>query len=471
MKHTSPLAFAEQEQERILQDLYEFLRIASIGTDPKHHGDTLRAANWLRDHLSAIGLETACLIPTAGKPVVYGEWMGAGPDAPTVLVYGHYDVQPIDPEREWLSPPFEPTIRDGFLYARGSSDNKGQTFAHLAAVEAFLKTNGALPLNVKFFVEGEEEEGSPHLKAVVEEKSELLSCDAIVISDGSFYNAELPCVGTGTRGLVYTEVEIQGPRQDLHSGSYGGVAHNPLQVMVELLASMHDVNGRVTIPCFYDKVLPLSETERQAMQRIPFDEEKFRETEVGAPSLWSGEAGFSPLERIGARPTVEIHGIRGGYVGPGQKTVIPAKASAKVSMRLVPAQEPAEIAQLFEKYVLDWVPQTVTAKVDILAGAGAAVMDPAHPAMRPVVEAYRKGFGVEPVFLRGGGTLPVVADLIRILGAPVLLMGFGLPDDNLHSPNEKYKLDHFYRGINTAIHFLDAMRDNHSGLGDKTKDS
>ena len=454
MNPSTALEFAEQQRAANLDRLIEYLSIPSIGTDPKHHEDTLKAANWLLEQMQAIGLEKAYLIPTAGKPVVYGEWLGAGPEAPTFLVYGHYDVQPTDPDDEWHSPAFEPAIRDGSLFARGASDNKGQHFAHLAAVEAYLSTVGTLPVNLKFFIEGEEEEGSPHLTPVVEEKADLLRCDAVVISDSSFYDAQTPCVGTGVRGLVYTEVEIQGPRQDLHSGGCGGVAHNPLQVMVDILAALHDDRGRVTVPGFYDKVLPLSDAERQAMGRIPFDEGKFLREEVGAPALWSGEIGYSPLERIGARPTLEIHGIRGGYVGPGQKTVIPAQASAKVSMRLVPDQEPEEIARLFEAYIHELAPKTVEIKVNVFSGAEAAVMDSQEPVMQQAAEAIERGFGATPVFLRGGGTLPIVADFLRVLEVPVVLMGFGLPDDNLHSPNEKFKLDNFYRGIDSAIHFF-----------------
>jgi acetylornithine deacetylase/succinyl-diaminopimelate desuccinylase-like protein len=449
----SALEFAQAQQTVDLQRLIELLRIPSISTSPEHRDDVRRAANWLVTRMREIGLSRAETIPTAGHPVVYGEWLGAEPGAPTVLIYGHYDVQPTDPDQEWASPPFEPTIQGDLLYARGASDNKGQHYAHLAATEAFFRAEGAPPVNLKFVIEGEEEVGSPHLGDFIQGHADMLACDAALISDTHMVEARTPTITYGVRGMAYMEVEIQGPKHDLHSGAYGGVAHNPLQVTTEILAALHDDRGRVAIPGFYDKVRPLIDDERAEFKRIPFDEEAFRQ-EVGAPALWAGEAGYTAPERLGARPTLELHGIRGGFVGDGQKTVIPARIVAKVSMRLVPDQDPLEIAQLFERRIRQLAPSTVEVEVRTLAYADAAVIERDTPAMQSAVKAYGQAFGAEPVFLRGGGTLPVVAMLNKILKAPVIMMGFGLPDDNAHAPNEKLSLDHFWRGINTSILFM-----------------
>ncbi len=452
----SPFSFAEAHHTDTLNQLIELLRIPSVSTTPEHRPDIDRAANWLAARMRAIGFERVEVIPTGGPPIAYGEWLKAGPNAPTLLIYGHYDVQPTDPDDEWLSPPFEPAVRDGNLYGRGTSDDKGQLYAHLAAAEAFLRTQGALPINLKLFAEGEEEVGSPHLGAFVQQYADRLACDAVLISDTGFLDARTPALVYGVRGMLYMEVEIQGPKADLHSGTYGGVAHNPLQVTADMLAALHDAQGRVAIPGFYDKVRPLSERERAEIRRIPLDEEALC-NEIGAPALWSGEAGYTPLERTGARPTLEIHGIRGGFVAEGQKTVIPAKALVKVSMRLVPDQEPLEIAQLFTQRIQELTPPTVKVKVRTMSYSDPAMVEPDSPAVQVAVRAYRQAFGVEPVFLRMGGTIPVVPMLDKLLRVPVILMGFGLPDDNLHSPNEKFSLDCFYRGITTSIHFMQGL--------------
>jgi len=461
MMTQSALDFAQAHRSENLDHLTQFLRIPSVSTTPEHRPDVDRAAEWLVTRMQTIGFSRAEAIPTAGHPIVYGEWLGAGPDAPTVLIYGHYDVQPTDPEEEWLSPPFEPTVREGSLYARGASDNKGQHYIHLAAAEAFFRADGAPPVNLKFLIEGEEEVGSPNLEPFIRQHADLLACDAALISDTSMLNDRTPAIIYGVRGIVYAEVEVRGPSHDLHSGSYGGVAHNPLQVMVEMLSALHDEQGRVAIPHFYDRVRPLTEEERAELNRLPFDEEALRQ-EMGVPALWSGEAGYTPLERLGARPTLELHGIRGGFVGEGQKTVIPARVVAKVSMRLVPDQDPKEIARLFEQRVHQLAPSTVEVEVRILSDADPAVIERDAPAMQAAVQAYRQGFGAEPVFLRSGGTLPVVAMLNKILGVPVIMMGFGLPDDNLHAPNEKLSLDNFYRGITTSIHFMQGLASQHA---------
>jgi len=457
MSLRSVLEAASQQQPQQLAHLFELLRIPSVSTGADHAPDMERAADWLLRRMQAIGLQRVHLIPTAGHPVVYGEWLAGGAQLPTVLIYGHYDVQPVDPEDEWHSPPFEPTVRDGYLYGRGSSDDKGQFYAHLAAVEAFVRTRGGPPINLKFFLEGDEECGSPGLEPAIQQNAGELACDAVVISDGSFFNAQTPAIGTGVRGLTYMEIEVRGPQHDLHSGSYGGAVHNPLQAAVEMLAALHDEHGRVAIPGFYDRVRSLSDAERSALRQVPFDEAQFLRDEVGAPALWSGEAGYTVLERITARPTLEIHGIRGGFVADGQKTVIPASAVCKVSMRLVPDQQPAEIARLFEQRIRQLAPPTVQVVVRAMSYADAAVVDVNSPAIQAAVVAYRQGFEAEPIFMRSGGTLPVVPYFNRILKAPVVLMSFGLPDDNLHAPNEKYKLEHFYRSINTSIIFMEEM--------------
>ncbi len=452
----SALNFAEAHRNDNLDRLIEFLGIPSISTSLERQPDIEHAANWLIARMQAIGFDRAEIIPTAGHPVAYGEWLGAGPSAPTVLVYGHYDVQPTDPDDEWVSPPFEPSLRDGNLYARGASDDKGQLYIHLAATEAFFRAGGVPPVNLKFMIEGEEEIGSRNLGAFVQQHADMLACDAALISDTDMLNAETPAIIYGLRGLAYMEVEIQGPEHDLHSGAYGGVAHNPLQVTVEMLAALHDDQGRVAIPGFYDRVRPLSDGERAELNRIPFDEEAFRR-EIGGPALWSGEVGYTPLERLGARPTLEIHGIRGGFVGEGQKTVIPARIVAKVSMRLVSDQEPLEIAQLFERRIHELAPPSVQVKVRRLSYADPALIERDAPAMQVAIHAYRQSFGADPVFRRSGGTVPVVAMLTKTLKIPVIMMGFGLPDDNLHAPNEKFRLDNFYRGINTSIHFMQGL--------------
>jgi acetylornithine deacetylase/succinyl-diaminopimelate desuccinylase-like protein len=456
MKQT-PLDYVVERRKEFEESLCELLRIPSISTAPDRESDVAQAAAWLVEWLLSVGMDRAGIMPTSGHPVVFGEWKGASDAAPTLLVYGHYDVQPTDPDEEWRTKPFEPTVRDGNLYARGASDNKGQLFTHLAATEAFFKTIGQPPLNLKFMFEGEEEIGSPNLDGFVKENADLLACDVALISDTSMVDAETPALVRGVRGLAYMEVIVHGPRNDLHSGSYGGAVHNPIQVMAEMVAALHDSDGRVTIPGFYDKVRPLSDRERTELERIPFDETAFLEQEVGAPALWKGETGYTPLERIGARPTLEIHGIGGGFTGEGSKTVIPAKAWAKVSMRLVPDQDPREIAEMFEKHIVELAPSTVNVEVRRHGLADAAVIDVGDPAMQTAVHALKESFGAEPVFVRAGGTLPVVALLGNILHAPVIMMGFGLPDDNLHAPNEKMSLDNFHKGIQASIHFMQEL--------------
>ncbi len=451
------IAYLRAHRTTHLERLCDYLRIPSVSTDPQRRADMQRAAAWLAGAMRAAGVERADLVNTPGHPLVYGEWSAAGPGAPTVLLYGHYDVQPSAPDEEWLSPPFEPTVRDGYIYARGSSDDKGQHLVHVLAAEAFHQTAGAPPINLKFLIEGEEEIGSPNLEPFIARHGDLLACDAAVISDTGFFDAQTPALVVGTRGLVYAEIEVRGPASDLHSGGYGGVAHNPLQVLVEILAALHDSHGRVTIRGFYDRVRALTAEERAEMAALPFDERTFLEQEVRAPALWSGEEGFSVLERIGVRPTFEIHGIRGGFVGDGQKTVIPARALAKVSMRLVPDQDPDEVARGLEQRVRELAPSTVTATVRIMSSCKASLVERDSPAVRAAAAAYERGFGARPAFVRGGGTLPVVTQFRELLGVPVVMMGFGPADDRAHGPNERFWVDGFYKAIETSVAFMQEL--------------
>jgi acetylornithine deacetylase/succinyl-diaminopimelate desuccinylase-like protein len=456
------LEYATRHYQDELARLVEFLRIPSISTLPEHRGDMQRAAEWLAEHMRRIGLEEVAIYPTGGHPVVYGEWRHAGPEAPTVLVYGHYDVQPVDPLDLWNHPPFEPTIVGDSLYARGAADDKGQLFIHLAAAEAFLKSAGALPVNVKYLFEGEEEMGSENLENFIQSHAELLAADVAVISDSHILGPDLPVIVYGLRGLIYLEVDVYGPARDLHSGIYGGAVHNPIQVLCEMLASLHDAEGHITIPGFYDKVRPLEEEERRELARVPFSLEQWLE-ETGVPAPY-GEPEYTIVERTSARPTLEINGIWGGFTGTGTKTVLPAEAHAKVSMRLVPDQDPHEMFDLIKAHLQAIAPPTVRVEVRKLSYGDAAIVPRDIPAMQAARSAYRTVFGVDPIFMREGGSIPVVAMFQKILGIPTILLGFGLPDDNLHSPNEKFSLRSFSRGIETVIHFLtDLGQSGHNG--------
>ncbi len=388
--------------------------------------------------------------------MVYGEWLGA-PGAPTVLIYGHYDVQPADPVALWTSPPFEPTVRDGYLYARGSSDDKGQALIHLEAIGSWLASAGRLPVNVKVMIEGEEEIGSPHLEPWVRAHAAALAADVALVSDTAIVAPEQPSITYGLRGLAYLEVVANGPRRDLHSGQFGGAVLNPANALCRIIAQLHDDQGRVTIPGFYDRVRPLADDERAELARLPFDLGAFRDA-TGAAGGW-GEAGYSIVERLGARPTLDVNGFWSGWTGPGAKTVLPAAATAKVSMRLVPDQDPGEIARLFADHVRALAPSGLEVTVRELHGGWPALTDRDLPAMRAAAQAYEGAWGRPPVYTRDGGTIPVVAMLQQVLGVPSVLMGFGLPDDNLHAPNERFRLDNFYRGLETSVRFLEALGD------------
>lgn len=448
------LRYAQDHRERSLDELKTLLEIPSISTLPEHSSDLRATANWLVSQLRSIGLENVQVIETEGHPVVYADWLHA-PNHPTVLIYGHYDVQPADPLAEWDTPPFEPTLKGDDLYARGASDDKGQIFVHIKAVEALLKSDGALPVNVKFLIEGEEEIGSVNLSAVLEAHSELFQADSCLISDSNILAPDRPCLVYGLRGLVYAEIEVQGPSHDLHSGRYGGGVHNPHQALCELIAKLHDDQNRVAIPGFYDRIRALSDEEKTEMTNLDFSDEEFLR-ETGAPATW-GEAGFSTLERISARATLEIHGIAGGFTGKGGKTVIASKALAKVSMRLAPQQSGEEIAQLFQDHVKSISPNTVKVEVRILQTCDPVLTGRHDPAIHAAIDAYEKSFGTKPAFILDGGSIPVVEQFQKLFDLPVVLMGFGLPDDRLHSPNEKFHLPNFYRGIACSIHFLQGM--------------
>ena len=445
--------YLAEAKDRQLNELIDWLKIPSISTKSAHDGDSLAAAQWLVDHLGSCGLENVELIESDGNPLVYADWMHAGGDKPTVLVYGHYDVQPVDPLDLWETPPFEPTIRGDNLFARGASDDKGQTFLHIKALEAVLATTGALPVNVKLLIEGEEESGGKAIAAYIPVNKEKLAADVCVISDTGMISPQQPVITYGLRGGWTCGITVTGPSSDLHSGMYGGAVHNANQALCELLAALHDENGRVTVPGFYDNVTELGEKERALLAKVPYGEAEVL-ADSGVPAVW-GEADYSVVERIGARPTLEICGMWGGFITEGFKTVIPSQAHAKISCRLVPGQDPARIRQLVRDHVQALAPETVKVAVHSDQGGSPAFVAPIDsPEIQAAMRAYQQVFGVEPVFKREGGSIPIVNSFSLNLDLPVILMGFGLPDDNLHAPNEKFYLPNFYRGIETSIAFM-----------------
>ena len=450
---SSAVDYARKNHPRFLSELKELLRIRSISTLPENKGDCRRAAEMLAAELKRIGMENARLIETVGHPLVYADWLHAK-GKPTVLCYGHYDVQPTDPEEEWLSPPFEPTERDGNLYARGSADDKGQVIAQVKALESLLAANGALPLNVRVLLEGDEEVGGEGIAEYVATKPLELKSDFALISDTELFAPGLPTLCVGLRGMIYTELEVRGPKTDLHSGMYGGAAPNPFFALVEILAKLKDENGHILIPGFYDGIIPPSPEELKAWKSLPFDEEHYRKTEVGSREL-VGEAGYSVLERTWARPTLEVHGIPGGFIGAGAKTVIPAKALAKVSMRLVPGMTTAKAFAQYKSYVEKIVPAGVEVEVRLIHSGEPSLIRVDNPYIKAATKALHEVWGKETVFIRSGGSIPIVGDFDRHLGAPSVMMGFGLPDDNIHAPNEKFHLKNFELGIESVIRFLE----------------
>jgi acetylornithine deacetylase/succinyl-diaminopimelate desuccinylase-like protein len=446
--------FINVNRERYLEELKALLAIPSISALPEHTGDVKHCADWCADEMRRIGLQHVRLIDTPGNPVVYGDWLGA-PDAPTILFYGHYDVQPVDPLELWESPPFEATVRDGEIYARGSADDKGQVFMHFKAVEAHLKQNGRMPVNIKFILEGEEEVGSVNLDAFVRSHKSDLSADLVVISDSPMFARGVPSICYGLRGLVYFQIDLRGSSTDLHSGSFGGAVANPAFVLSQMLAQMKDRGGRVKIPGFYDDVVPLQEEEKKAWASLPFNEKKFKK-DFGIPKVF-GETGYTTLERTWARPTFEVNGLLSGFTGEGAKTVLPALAMAKVSMRLVPNQMPDTIATLFEAYVQDIAPKTVELKITRMHGGKPWMTSYDNPFIQAAGRAIEKGFGRKPVFTREGGSIPVVSTFQEELGLPSVLFGVGLPDENAHAPNEKLDVANFHGGIISSAIFYDEI--------------
>jgi acetylornithine deacetylase/succinyl-diaminopimelate desuccinylase-like protein len=441
--------FINVQRDRYVDELKEYLAIPSISALPEHQQDVRRAAEWTANQMRQIGLQNVRLMETPGNPIVYGEWLNA-PGARTILFYGHYDVQPVDPVELWESPPFEATVRDGEIYARGAADDKGQVFMHFKAVEAYMKEAGGLPLNMKFFIEGEEEVGSAHLDDFVRANKPLLAADVVVISDTAMIGKGVPSICYGLRGLVYYQIDLRGTKSDLHSGVFGGAVANPAYVLPQILAQMKDKGGRVKIPGFYDDVRPLTDAEREEWKKLPFNEKNYRK-ELGAPKL-TGESGYSVYERTWGRPTFEVNGLLSGFTGEGPKTVIPAVAMAKVSMRLVPDQTPEKIGALFEEYARKVTPKTVELKLTRMHGGMPWMAGFDDPFLRAAGRAVEKGFGKAPVFNREGGSIPVVATFQQELGVPSVLFGVGLPDENAHAPNEKLDLGNFHGGIISAAH-------------------
>jgi acetylornithine deacetylase/succinyl-diaminopimelate desuccinylase-like protein len=447
--------YFEQHHQDYIEGLKAFLRIPSISTLSEHKSDIRKAAEFVRNDLEKAGLQQSQLIEGDGNPLVYAEWLGA-PGKPTLLLYGHYDVQPPDPLDEWKSPPFEPAIRNDNIYARGSADDKGQTFILMKAVEGLLKQNGKLPINVKFLIEGEEEVGGEHIEAYVKSKPARIKADAAVICDTEMFAPELPTICVGLRGIVYGELMVQSAGHDLHSGVYGGAVPNPIMAIAEILTTLKDRDGHIRIPGLYDRVQQPSAKEREAWSRLPFNEREYKEKEVEVKEL-TGEPEIPLFERLWARPTLEVHGIRGGFTGEGAKTVIPARALAKVSMRLVADQRPDEAIAQLQKAVAAACPRGSAAEFKVIHFAPPSLVNPDNRFIQSAAEAMKQVFGKETVYIRSGGSIPIVAAFDEFLGIPSVMMGFGLPDDNLHAPNEKLHLPNFFRGIEAVARYLEIL--------------
>ena len=441
--------YQEQNKDRFLSELLDLLRIPSVSAQGDHKDDMMRCAEAVRTHMLNAGCDNAEICPTPGHPIVFGQKI-TDPALPTVLVYGHYDVQPAEPLELWTSGPFEPVIRDGKIFARGACDDKGQMFMHIKALEVMAKTN-SLPCNVKIMIEGEEEVGSSNLGKFLQDNKEKLKADIVLVSDTSMISMEHPSIESGLRGLAYMEVEVTGPNRDLHSGVYGGAVANPATILCQMIASMHDENNHITIPGFYDKVDELSAAERSAINSAPFDLQEYKD-ELGIREVW-GEKGYTTLERTGIRPTLEVNGIWGGYIGEGAKTVLPSKANAKISMRLVPNQNSDEISALFSKHFNSIAPDYVTVKVTAHHGGEAVVTPTDSPAYKAAAKAIKTTFGKDPIPTRGGGSIPIIALFEKTLGLKTVLLGFGLDNDNIHSPNEKYDVVNYFKGIETIPYF------------------
>lgn len=449
--------YARAHGDIFKEELVEFLRIPSLSGDPAHAGDVRQAAEWLAAHMRGIGVDNVAVMETAGHPVVYGDWLGAGPDKPTLLVYGHYDVVPAAMEDGWTTSPFEPVEKDGRIYARGATDDKGQLYIHVKALEAYLKTAGSAPINVKFLIEGEEEVSSPNLAPFIKDHMGLLKSDVCVVSDSSMARIEEPAIMHSLRGMTYIEIEVQGPKEDLHSGLWGGAAHNPALALVEIIGKLYNPDNTIAVPGFYDDVVPLSDDERAMIAKTDLSENAYKAV-TGVPALW-GDRRFSIRERIAARPTLDINGLWSGWSGPGPKTIIPATAGAKISSRLVGNQDPNKIFELLKAHIEAVAPPTVRVDVRLITTGDPALIPFDLPEMQAAARAYQQGWGATPVFTRGGGSIPIVADIRNLMHIPVVLMGYGLDSDGLHSPNESYSLEMFQRGIETAIVYLQELAD------------
>ncbi len=457
---SSALQYAQLNKANFLARLVDLLAIPSVSTDPDHRPDMILAAQWLAHELTESGFSNATVFPTQLHPVVYAERLNGGVNAPTVLVYGHYDVQPVEPLELWTSQPFEAVQRGENLFARGASDMKGQILATLSAFQSIFSA-GTLPVNLKYILEGEEEIGSPNLAKFLMDHKELLASTFCLNADGGLIGADIPTIIYGLRGLAYFELRVTGPSHDLHSGMYGGVVHNPAIVLADLISGMHDPNGRITLPGFYDRVRPISQAEHEDMTRLPMDQDFFLKN-TGVPQLW-GEAGYLPVEQVSARPTLDVNGILSGFTGSGSKTVIPSWAMAKISMRLVPDQDPEEVRLQLIQYLTECAPKTVSWEITDLAGSPASLTDVHTLGTRCLAQSMESVWGKAPLYKREGGSIPVVLDMQKILGIDTVLTGFGLPDDNLHAPNEKLHLPTWYRGIDTLIHFFYNLVNNNRG--------
>lgn len=445
-------AYINANNSRYIEELKNFLRIKSISTDENHKKDMLKGAEFLSKKLNDAGMNKVRIIKTNGHPLVYAEWLNAL-GKPTVLIYGHYDVQPVDPIELWDTPPFEPAIRNGKIYARGATDDKGQIYMHVKSVEAHLKTNGKLPVNVKFIIEGEEEIGSDNLEEFVKKNAKLLKCDAVLISDTALFAPGVPTITLGLRGIAYMEIEVTGPNRDLHSGTFGGAVANPINILAEMISKMMDKNGHITIPGFYDDVIKITKKERESFKSLKFSEKKYAK-ELNVREL-KGEKGYSTLERMWVRPTLDCNGIIGGFIDAGAKTVLPSKVTAKISMRLVPNQDPKKIVKLFTQYVNQIAPKSVRVKVRDIHGGYPIVTPMNNKATIAASKAMARAFGKKTVFMREGGSIPIVTVFTKQLNAIPVLMGLGLNTENLHSPNEHFDLNHFHLGILSSAYFLE----------------
>jgi len=446
--------YLDEHKDRFLDNLKAALRIPSVSAQPQHREDVRRCAAHIADHLRSIGMTRVEVVETEGHPVAYAEWLGA-PGKPTGLLYGHYDVQPPEPLELWTTPPFEPTLRDGKLYARGACDDKGQVYMHLSAIEAHLKTSGALPINLKVVIEGEEEVGSEHLEDFLRDRRSELDADVILVSDTTMPGVDQPAICYGLRGICYTQIEVTGPARDLHSGEFGGAVMNPGNVLCAIVAALKDGDGRITVPGFYDRVRPITPDERERIRDVPLDEAAFI-AETGAP-LAFGERGYSTIERISVRPTLDVNGLWGGYQGEGSKTVLPSFAAAKVSMRLVPDQDPADVFERFAAYVKRLAPDGVKVAVRDLHGAQPFLTDPDHPSMQAALRALKRSWKKPPALMREGGSVPILATFAQTHGLPTLLVGFGLHDDQVHAPNEKFSLTSFHGGTRSMAYLYEEL--------------